>query len=72
MVWIIHANEIAQAAYLANPARSDESIASEIDAGWKLHEVACPGHRTLTVFVSDLRTSGLLPQRSASLPKRSG
>jgi hypothetical protein len=72
MIWPIHANEIAQAAYLANAAQSDESIASEIGAGWKLDKVDCPEHKTLTVFVSELRTSGLLPPRSASLPKRSG
>jgi hypothetical protein len=70
--WVPHATELAEAASSRDPAASNERIAGAIADNWKLREVECPGHRTLSAFVSKLRASGKLPQRSGSLPKQSG
>jgi len=70
--WVPHATELAEAASSRDPAASNERIAGAIADNWKLREVGCPGPRTLSTFVSKLRASGKLPQRSGSLPKRGG
>jgi hypothetical protein len=62
--WAPHATELAIAIDLDLPVASDEDIAFEIKAGWKLDSPPSPGVRTLTRFVSDLRNAGKLPKRA--------
>jgi hypothetical protein len=61
--WVPHATELAEAACSREPAASHGRIAGLIADNWKLREVDCPGHDTLSTFVSELRASGQLPQR---------
>jgi hypothetical protein len=68
--WAPHAEELAGAACAADPTRSNEKIADYILSSWKLAAVESPGHRTLTRFVSEIRTDGRLPPRTRSLPQR--
>jgi hypothetical protein len=67
--WVLHATDLAKAAYSRDPTASNDRIAEEIADTWKLQDVDCPGHRTLSKFVSELRRDGQLRKRSASLPK---
>jgi hypothetical protein len=62
--WVPHATELAEAACSREPAASHGRIAVLIADNWKLREVDCPGHDTLSKFVSELRASGQLPQRT--------
>ena len=68
--WVPHAEELARAARGDDPTLSNEKIADHVVSSWKLAAVEFPGHRTLTRFVSELRTDGRLQQRTRSLPKR--
>lgn len=70
--WKPHAAELAKEAYSNDGDVSNESFADAISDRWRLKEPECPGHRTLTTFVSELRKSGQLPQRRGSFRKRSG
>jgi hypothetical protein len=67
--WVPLATTLAQAAYLREPAASNEDIAGEIADKWNLREVNYPGPKTLSRFVSELRASGQLPQKSAKRRK---
>jgi hypothetical protein len=62
--WVPHATELAEAACSRDPAASHGRIAGLIADNWKSREVDCPGHDTLSTFVSELRASGQLPQRA--------
>jgi hypothetical protein len=66
--WTPHAEKLALEAHSANPNASDETLATEVAASWKLKS-QYPSHRTLTQFMSELRKSEILPQRSRSLRK---
>jgi hypothetical protein len=70
--WAQHASELAIEAHTREPSLSNERIAAKISDNWKLENPNCPGSRTLSKFISELRKSGSLPQRSGSLQKRSG
>lgn len=70
--WVEHARALAEVACSRNTSASHARIAAAISDTWKLADVNCPGHETLSAFVSELRADGQLPERSASLPKRSG
>jgi hypothetical protein len=61
--WVPHATELAAAVCAREPAASNGRIAGLIADNWKLREVDCPGHDTLSTFVSELRASGQLPRR---------
>jgi hypothetical protein len=67
--WTAHAEELAIAGYERNANASNDIIAGEISDCWKLAEVHCPGVRTLSKFVSELRAAGKLPKRTGSLRK---
>jgi hypothetical protein len=62
--WTAHAAELAKEAYALDQSASNEKIAESISDNWKLGNPECPGHRTLTKFVSEQRGSGKLPQRT--------
>ena len=64
--WASHAMELARG---ADASASNEKIACAISDRWKRADVDCPGIRTLAEFVSELRASGRLPQRTPSLRK---
>jgi hypothetical protein len=67
-LWTPHATELAMEAYSRDPNASNETIADAISDNWKLKTPKCPGHRTLTKFVSELRPE-ILPHRTGSLRK---
>ena len=67
-LWTPHATELAMEAYSRDLDASNETIADAISDNWKLKTPKCPGHRTLTKFVSELRPE-ILPQRTGSLRK---
>jgi hypothetical protein len=67
--WRAHAEELAIAAAARDPNASNESIAAEIVARWKLKEVPHPGRRHLSTFITGLRTCGKLPEKTGSLPR---
>jgi hypothetical protein len=64
-LWTPHATELAMEAYSRDSNASNETIADSISDNWKLKTPKCPGHRTLTEFVSELRPD-ILPQRTGS------
>jgi hypothetical protein len=66
--WVPHATELAEAACERDPAAPHARIANMIMDDWT-SPVRCPGHRTLSAFVSKKRKCNELPQRSTSLPK---
>jgi hypothetical protein len=67
--WVPHATQLAVEACSRDPNISNEKIADAISDWWKLNDPNCPGRRTLSDFISDLRARGTLPQRSGSLRK---
>ena len=67
-LWTPHATELAMEAYSRDQNASNETIADAISDNWKLKTPKCPGHRTLTKFVSKSRPE-ILPQRTGSLRK---
>ncbi len=69
--WTQHASDLAIEAHSREPNLSNERVAAKISDNWKLADPNCPGSRTLSAFVAELRKSGVLPQRSGSLQKRS-
>lgn len=70
--WTSYATELAKKAFARDPNAADEKIAGAMSDHWKPEEPKCPSFRTLEKFVSELRANGQLPQRTGSLPKRSG
>jgi hypothetical protein len=59
--WTGHATELA----LGQDYRlSDDRIASEVEAGWKI-TAGPPGHRTLVRHVADLRSNGTIKSRNS-------
>lgn len=70
--WLPHATQLAIEACECGPNASHEAVAGKISDCWKIADINCPGIRMLAKFVSDLRSTGQLPQRSGSLRKRSG
>jgi hypothetical protein len=70
--WASYATELAKTAFSRNPNATNEKIAGAISDHWKPEKPKCPSFRTLERFVSELRANGQLPQRTGSLPKRSG
>jgi hypothetical protein len=70
LIWVQHAEELALDAHSNDPTRSNEKIASYISDYWRLADVECPSHRTLTKHVADMRATNRLLQRARSLPKR--
>ena len=69
LAWRAHATELALE---VDPNLSNEKIANLISDGWKHEDPKCPGHKSLTDFISELRESKKLPQRTGLLRKRSG
>jgi hypothetical protein len=65
--WRPHAEELALEAYSKDPDASNETLATEVVSGWKHERPKCPKHGTLSKYMSELRVSGVLPQRSRSL-----
>jgi hypothetical protein len=61
--WVEHAIELAIGICADFPDASNEKVAIEILARWKL-DTPPPGVRWLTKFVSDLRKAGTLPKRA--------
>jgi hypothetical protein len=70
--WTAHAEELAIPRYERDENASNDIIAGEISGSWKLADVHCPGVRTLSKFVSELRAAGKLPKRTGSVRKRAG
>ena len=60
--WRKHAKELATKIRDEHPSWSQDRVASEIEAKWRLR-LQCPTHPTLKNFVSDLEKAGELPQR---------
>lgn len=64
--WEPHAKEIALAVRKEQPGSSQDTVADEIGARWKLESPAAPKHRTLVRFISRLKMNGELPPRAGS------
>jgi hypothetical protein len=62
--WIEHAENLAKATREQHPVYSQDDVATEIAAGWKLQRTKCPCHSTLKQFISALEKEGKLPKRS--------
>ena len=62
--WAPHATELARVICDELPHASDETVAVEIVARWKLETPRPPGVRTLATFVSELRKARTLPKRA--------
>jgi hypothetical protein len=69
-LWLPHAKEIALKVHIADPSASNEKLAVELAFRWRMNpdkgEPKCPGPRTLTRFIAELRASGELPPRTGS------
>jgi hypothetical protein len=62
--WIEHAENLAKATRKQHSDYSQDKVATEIAAGWKLQRIECPGHGTLKQFIGALENEGKLPKRS--------
>ena len=62
-VWTKHAEELAKKIRGKQPEISKSALATEIASCWKLEDVNCPGHETLTKHISVLENLGTLPRR---------
>jgi hypothetical protein len=58
-IWERHAKEIAVEVWKAGS--SQDIVADEISARWKLESPAAPGHQQLVRFISRLKQNGELP-----------
>ncbi len=58
--WRKHASELAQKIRAEDHSLSQDRVASEIEARWKLRLI-CPTHSTLKKFVANLERTGELP-----------
>lgn len=61
--WEPHARELAMEIRAANPAYSQERIATEIVGGWVSREFDAPSHQTLKALVSNMERDGEIAPR---------
>jgi hypothetical protein len=61
--WVKHAEELAKEIRKENPRLSQEDVATDIEARWKLDKIKCKGHPTLVKHIREMEKSGALPRR---------
>jgi hypothetical protein len=62
-LWTSHAIELAREIRQERPDFSQDKVAQEISARWKLDVVNEPGHNTLVGFVRELEMNGTIARR---------
>jgi hypothetical protein len=61
--WVKHAEELARAGRTANPKISQDNLAADIIASWKLRKPKSPGVGTLKSHISEMERKGELARR---------
>jgi hypothetical protein len=62
--WTTHAEQLAKQIRLESSNLSQDDVATEIEARWKLDTIRAPGHPTLKRYVGELIKLGKLPPRA--------
>ncbi len=61
--WVKHAEELAKEIRKENPKLSQEDVATDIEARWRLDKIKCKSHPTLVKHIREMEKSGALPRR---------
>jgi hypothetical protein len=70
--WHPHALELALKSREQDRHASQDTVADDISARWRMDDPKVPCHKTLTTFISDAEQDGRLQKRKPKLTKRLG